>query len=97
MAALLMLPLTILAGGAADFAYYVNMRSELQSALDAAVLAGARAQNSESVALANFRAPLSRVWRSPSPIFLRGRMERSWGWWRLIPRQPSCQPCESVT
>jgi hypothetical protein len=69
MAALIILPLTILAGGAADFASYVQLRAELQRALDAAVLAGARAQNSESVALANFQAPLSTRVAVSQPVF----------------------------
>ena len=73
MGAILILPLTVLAGGAADYARARQARSEIQDALDAAVLAGAKADNSAAVAAAAFHTqPGGQVVIAPPVFVVRG-------------------------
>lgn len=68
--ALSLIPLTLATGGSIDFVAAVNARSALQNAIDAATLAGAGANNSQSVASGVFAAePLSKFGVSATPTF----------------------------
>jgi hypothetical protein len=68
MGAVLMLPLTLLAGGASDYARARTVQSQLQNALDAAVLAGAP-EGSTAAALAAFKPDLPTGIAQPTPTF----------------------------
>jgi hypothetical protein len=61
--------LTLLAGGASDFARAWQVRGQLQSALDAAALAGAKAENSPTVATAAFQPLVHTSVSVDAPVF----------------------------
>lgn len=69
MGAVAALPLTLLAGGASDFARSWQVRNQLQSALDAAALAGAKAENSPTVAAAAFQPQVHASVSVDPPVF----------------------------
>ena len=70
MSAVLVLPLTVLVGGTADLARAQQVRSNLQDALDGAVLAGAAAANSPAAAAVAFRPEAAASVAVGSPSFV---------------------------
>jgi Flp pilus assembly protein TadG len=68
--ALALVPLTVAAGGSIDFISVIDAKTALQNAIDAAVLAGAGANNSSSVAATVFAAePLSKFGVAAAPTY----------------------------
>jgi Flp pilus assembly protein TadG len=68
--ALAMVPLTLAAGAGVDFISAMDAKTALQNAIDSAVLAGASAGNSTSVAATVFAAePLSKFGVTGTPIY----------------------------
>jgi Flp pilus assembly protein TadG len=70
MGAVLMLPLTLLAGGASDYARAREVRSALQDRLDAAVLGGVKGSDPVAAAGAAFEAPTSAGVTFAAPSFV---------------------------
>jgi Flp pilus assembly protein TadG len=67
--AVTILPLTLLAGGATDYARARQVQAELQTAMDAAVLSGAKSGNSATVAAASFHTRLNSQITIDPPVF----------------------------